>query len=244
MNFWNAFAVRTTLHGSLQMTDLSARVSFVASKVGLSVVEQNRLHTFRLTSNSVLNRQSEPSRENLLRDIKTLTFFVKRLTGEDIPAELYHQLPRADATYIVAPPAKERIRRMRVCFQYADDTFLYVLPVDTVADEPLRVRSILHDVVGTICWVLIAEIFPNTIRGKAVAIAVAFQWIFNYIISSTFPALYDFSPMFAYSLYGIICVAVGSCAVLHLRSGIPVRCLLCQECPLPLPSPAGPASGR
>ena len=60
---------------------------------------------------------------------------------------------------------------------------------------------------GPICWVLISEIFPNTIRGKAVAIAVAFQWIFNYIISSTFPALYDFSPMFAYSLYGIICVA-------------------------------------
>ena len=60
---------------------------------------------------------------------------------------------------------------------------------------------------GPICWVLIAEIFPNTIRGKAVAIAVAFQWIFNYIVSSTFPALYDFSPMFAYSLYGIICVA-------------------------------------
>ncbi|QUT76367.1 D-xylose-proton symporter [Bacteroides salyersiae] len=59
---------------------------------------------------------------------------------------------------------------------------------------------------GPICWVLIAEIFPNTIRGKAVAIAVAFQWIFNYIISSTFPALYDFSPMFAYSLYGVICV--------------------------------------
>ena len=44
-------------------------------------------------------------------------------------------------------------------------------------------------------------------KGKAVAIAVAFQWIFNYIVSSTFPALYDFSPMFAYSLYGIICVA-------------------------------------
>lgn len=39
---------------------------------------------------------------------------------------------------------------------------------------------------GPICWVLISEIFPNTIRGKAVAIAVAFQWIFNYIVSSTF----------------------------------------------------------
>ncbi len=59
---------------------------------------------------------------------------------------------------------------------------------------------------GPICWVLIAEIFPNTIRGKAVAIAVAFQWIFNYLVSSTFPALYEFSPVFAYGLYGVICV--------------------------------------
>lgn len=58
---------------------------------------------------------------------------------------------------------------------------------------------------GPICWVLIAEIFPNTIRGKAVAIAVAAQWIFNYIVSSTFPPMYDFSPMFAYGLYAVIC---------------------------------------
>ncbi|MDR0567563.1 MAG: D-xylose transporter XylE [Prevotellaceae bacterium] len=59
---------------------------------------------------------------------------------------------------------------------------------------------------GPICWVLISEIFPNTIRGKAVAIAVAAQWIFNYIVSSTFPPLYDFSPMVAYGLYGAMCI--------------------------------------
>ncbi|MDR2293422.1 MAG: D-xylose transporter XylE [Prevotellaceae bacterium] len=59
---------------------------------------------------------------------------------------------------------------------------------------------------GPICWVLISEIFPNTIRGQAVAIAVAFQWIFNFIVSSTFPPLYDFSPMIAYGLYGIMCI--------------------------------------
>lgn len=129
-----------TTDSSLQMTDLSARINYVATKVGLTVVEQNRLHTFRLTSNAILNRKAEPSREQLLRDAKTLSFFVKRLTGEDIPDELYRLLPRADATYVVAPPAKERVRRMRVSFQYADDTYLYVLPVDTVADEPLRVR--------------------------------------------------------------------------------------------------------
>ena len=125
---------------SLQMTDLSARINFVASRIGLSVVEQNRLHTFRLTSNAILNRQAEPQREQLLRDAKTLAFFIKRLTGEDIPDELYRLLPRADATYVVAPPAKERIRRMRVSFQQADDTYLYVLPADSVTDEPLKVR--------------------------------------------------------------------------------------------------------
>ncbi|NMA74379.1 MAG: D-xylose transporter XylE [Bacteroidales bacterium] len=59
---------------------------------------------------------------------------------------------------------------------------------------------------GPICWVLISEIFPNTIRGQAVAIAVAFQWVFNYIVSASFPALYDFSPMFAYGIYGSICI--------------------------------------
>ena len=46
---------------------------------------------------------------------------------------------------------------------------------------------------GPICWVLIAEIFPNTIRGAAVAIAVAFQWIFNFIVSSTFVPMYNMS---------------------------------------------------
>lgn len=67
---------------------------------------------------------------------------------------------------------------------------------------------------GPICWVLIAEIFPNTIRGKAVAIAVAFQWVFNWIVSSTFVPMFnmktagdpDFGHWFTYGLYGAICV--------------------------------------
>jgi MFS transporter, SP family, xylose:H+ symportor len=59
---------------------------------------------------------------------------------------------------------------------------------------------------GPICWVLISEIFPNTIRGKAVAIAVAAQWIANFIVSATFPALEHFSMSFTYSLYGIMSV--------------------------------------
>ncbi len=67
---------------------------------------------------------------------------------------------------------------------------------------------------GPITWVLIAEIFPNTIRGAAVAIAVAFQWIFNFIVSSSFVPMFnmhltegdDFGHWFTYGLYGVICV--------------------------------------
>ena len=60
---------------------------------------------------------------------------------------------------------------------------------------------------GPICWVLIAEVFPNTIRGAAVAIAVAFQWIFNWIVSTSFvPLANSLGYWFTYSLYGVICV--------------------------------------
>ncbi len=67
---------------------------------------------------------------------------------------------------------------------------------------------------GPICWVLIAEIFPNTIRGKAVAIAVAFQWIFNFIVSSSFVPMFNmhlepgdhFGHWFTYGLYGVLCL--------------------------------------
>ncbi|MDO4736661.1 MAG: sugar porter family MFS transporter, partial [Bacteroidia bacterium] len=67
---------------------------------------------------------------------------------------------------------------------------------------------------GPICWVLISEIFPNTIRATAIAIAVAFQWIFNFIVSSTFLPMYNmnlgsmenFGHAFSYGLYAVISV--------------------------------------
>ena len=59
---------------------------------------------------------------------------------------------------------------------------------------------------GPICWIYISEIFPNTIRSQATAWAVAFQWIFNFLVSSTFVPMYSWSPFFAYALYGVICV--------------------------------------
>ena len=64
---------------------------------------------------------------------------------------------------------------------------------------------------GPVTWVLLSEIFPNQIRGKAMALAVAAQWVANYLVSWTFPIL-DKNPYlvehfkhgFAYWIYGVM----------------------------------------
>ncbi|GAB7255944.1 D-xylose transporter XylE [Polaribacter sp. OB-PA-B3] len=64
---------------------------------------------------------------------------------------------------------------------------------------------------GPVTWVLLSEIFPNKIRGKAMAIAVAAQWVSNYLVSLTFPMMNDntalteqFNHGFAYWVYGVM----------------------------------------
>ena len=63
---------------------------------------------------------------------------------------------------------------------------------------------------GPVCWVLLAEIFPNSIRG-ALSIAVAAQWIANWVVSLTFPIMNDnqwltakFNHGFSYWIYGVM----------------------------------------
>ena len=64
---------------------------------------------------------------------------------------------------------------------------------------------------GPVVWVLLSEIFPNKIRGKALAVAVAAQWISNWVVSYTFPImdkntylLEKFNHGFAYFIYGLM----------------------------------------
>ncbi|MDL2262927.1 D-xylose transporter XylE [Bacteroidales bacterium OttesenSCG-928-I21] len=59
---------------------------------------------------------------------------------------------------------------------------------------------------GPICWVYISELFPNKIRGQAVAIAVAAQWAANYLISSTYPPMMEFSSTMTYGFYGAMAI--------------------------------------
>ncbi len=59
---------------------------------------------------------------------------------------------------------------------------------------------------GPICWVLIAEIYPNKIRSQAIAIAVAAQWAANFFISSTYPPMMELSSGGTYLFYGIMSI--------------------------------------
>jgi len=77
---------------------------------------------------------------------------------------------------------------------------------------------------GPVTWVLLSEIFPNRIRGRAMAVAVAAQWISNYLVSWTFPMLDKSSFLnnlfhhgFSYWIYGLM----GLCAAWFVWKFVP-----------------------
>ncbi|MBT2484048.1 MULTISPECIES: sugar porter family MFS transporter [unclassified Microbacterium] len=54
---------------------------------------------------------------------------------------------------------------------------------------------------GPLVWVLLGEMFPNSIRAGALAVAAAAQWAANFFISTTFPAFAEIGLTFAYGFY-------------------------------------------
>jgi SP family xylose:H+ symportor-like MFS transporter len=62
---------------------------------------------------------------------------------------------------------------------------------------------------GPVAWVLLAEMFPNSIKGKGLGLAVAAQWLANLLVSASFKVLDGNSALnamfnhgFAYWIYG------------------------------------------
>jgi SP family sugar:H+ symporter-like MFS transporter len=54
---------------------------------------------------------------------------------------------------------------------------------------------------GPVVWVLLGEMFNNQIRAQGIAVAAAAQWLANFAVSTTFPALQQIGLGFAYGLY-------------------------------------------
>ncbi|MEV4688933.1 sugar porter family MFS transporter [Microbacterium sp. LWH3-1.2] len=56
---------------------------------------------------------------------------------------------------------------------------------------------------GPLVWVLLGEIFPSRIRGKALGVAAGAQWIANFLITISFPAMSSWSLPFTYGMYAV-----------------------------------------
>jgi SP family sugar:H+ symporter-like MFS transporter len=70
---------------------------------------------------------------------------------------------------------------------------------------------------GPVMWVLLGEMFPNRIRAVAMAIATAANWIFNFLVTVTFPVLRDFSLGFTYGMYAFFAL----CSFFFVMAKIP-----------------------
>lgn len=69
---------------------------------------------------------------------------------------------------------------------------------------------------GPVTWVLLSEMFPNAVRSKIMSVAVAVQWLTNYLLSSTFPLLdkntwlvETFNHAFSFGLFGLMALLSG-----------------------------------
>lgn len=67
--------------------------------------------------------------------------------------------------------------------------------------------------VGPVTWVILSEIFPTRIRGRAISVATVCLWTANWLVSQTFPMLNE-SPVlaekfhhgFSFWIYGMMCI--------------------------------------
>ena len=125
---------------ALQATDLSARINYLATQFALEDSVKNALHTFRLTSNDVMNHRKEPTSEEFLRDVASISEALRVIFHTPIPKELKEILPKRTSKSSMKREKIELTRRIRVCFDYADEEFMYVHPVDEVSEEHWRVR--------------------------------------------------------------------------------------------------------
>lgn len=69
--------------------------------------------------------------------------------------------------------------------------------------------------VGPVTWVLLSEIYPTRLRGRAMSVATVFLWSANFVVSQTFPMLDEnpwlvrnFNHAFPFYLYAAFCVVL------------------------------------
>ena len=59
---------------------------------------------------------------------------------------------------------------------------------------------------GPVMWVMLGEMFPNQLRGSALAVCGFAQWFANYLIAQTFPRMAEWSLAGSYTFYAVSAV--------------------------------------
>jgi MFS family permease len=70
--------------------------------------------------------------------------------------------------------------------------------------------------VGPVTWVILSEIFPTAVRGRALGLAAFFLWLADYIVTQTFPMMdakdsflvKQFHHAFPFYLYAFFCAVL------------------------------------
>lgn len=100
---------------------------------------------------------------------------------------------------------------MGLCF-YTGITGWYVFALALIA------IAFFAATLGPCAWVIISEIFPNSMRGIGMSIAVLSLWVANFVLSFTFPILRDtLGPAGTFWIYGGICFV----GMLYIQKNIP-----------------------
>ena len=61
---------------------------------------------------------------------------------------------------------------------------------------------------GPIFWLIISEIYPLRVRGRAMSLATLSNWLFNMLVASTFLTLTEkLGKAGAFWFYAVVCVA-------------------------------------
>ncbi|HEY1790368.1 MAG TPA: sugar porter family MFS transporter [Verrucomicrobiae bacterium] len=70
--------------------------------------------------------------------------------------------------------------------------------------------------VGPVTWVILSEIFPTAVRGRALGLAAFFLWLADYVVIQTFPVMdaqdsflvKQFHHAFPFYVYAVFCIAL------------------------------------
>jgi MFS transporter, SP family, arabinose:H+ symporter len=85
--------------------------------------------------------------------------------------------------------------------------FYWQLPGVWVLTFVLLFIAIYAATLGPVTWVVLSELFPNRIRGNALALATLALWITNFFTTASFPIMKEYWGLpFTFAIHAVLCL--------------------------------------